>query len=99
MRVPIQNRFLALQVRLTKRYCLTLEGLALLVIGLTVIGFKLRKVHDAYFIKTEFTVMMVIGLLFFGFFLVLVFVKDRGIVVGANWVMLILCNILAFLRY
>ena len=74
-------------------------GLVILIVGLVVIGFKLRKVHDAYFIKTEFTAMMALGIVFLIFFVVLVFSNQSALYSIGNWVLLILCNILAFLRY
>lgn len=72
-------------------------GLVSIVIGLTIVGWKLRRVHDAYYIKSEFTLLMILALIFLPFYIVTVFVRGTAYTVGC-WVILLCCNALAFVR-
>jgi hypothetical protein len=78
---------------------ITTLGSLIIVIGLVVIGFKLRKVHDAYYIKGEFMLLMITAIILLPFFVVGSYSGNRAVILGCSWVILIGCNVAAFVRY
>ena len=72
-------------------------GLACILAGLIILAWKLRRVHDAYFIKTEFSFLMAIAIFIVPFFMIANFTTGTPYIVGC-WGMLIGSNFLATLR-
>ena len=73
-------------------------GVVLLIIGLIIIGWKLRKAHDAYFIKREFLLLLLLAIIVLPSYVMAV--TDLRIVrhIG-SWGILLVGNIFVIVRF
>ena len=68
--------------------------MGLLIIGLAVLAWKLRKAHDAYWIKSEFFLLMLIAVVALPAFIIASYVKGT---IG-NWLILFVGHAIAIVR-
>jgi amino acid transporter len=97
--VEVLHLILELLVRHELFHLLIFLGLVVIVIGLIIVGYKLRRVHDAYFVKSEFTMLMIIAIIILPFYFTSTMSSNDTAVMVCWWVIIIICNALAFVRY
>ena len=73
-----------------------IAGIIALIIGLVIIGWKLRKAHDAYFIKREFFFIMLIAVVVLPSYVIAVSSPSLSHIGG--WGILLTGNALIFVR-
>ncbi len=76
-----------------------MTGIVLLLIGLIIVGVKLRRVHDAFYIKSEFFFLMLIAIVMLPVYLIAISLSPGSTAFAVGiWGFLLMCIVMGFVR-